>query len=814
MAFGSKRVYTSLVYYSIQSFERLLSTCSLLMYQSILVMVLHISEASPNCTVNGIHYFCNNIATLTDFPLVLPINVRKVTLMGTYELEPSFSGERFTHHTWANVLELSILEFTNVDRIESGFLNGLKQLQFLSVSSCTHLGEIDPDTFYSTPNIEELHFNWNRVLDLSMVEAALIGKLSNLRYLSLIAIQGVKQHVVLGENFMKALHSKNLTYLDISRVNTIYVEHILVPDVLANIVNLNLSYSSIMFPHEITDKTISLINNMHLLDLTGIRFMIWKYNMKGEMLLKVSELLNPMYLFLQGVLNTGSKVSVDIKYHFESCDFKFPKMLDISRNGLTRLNITFFGDCRANELEALNLEGNDIEYISTDLLGRFPSLLILDLSNNRLMKMQDLYEFSNIFSQNNDLEIVYLRYNHLTFVPSDLFLSNSRIQIIDLSENELTYFNINLHKAENLKLINLTRNRLRRLPVSFLVQFESIRRKQNTEINQRSYATNVLFKQFHDKSLIVKMYRYGYNASEEIQFDESHYIFPQYVMIDILVNQFVCDCDTLAFMEWILFKNNDIINMTVLSCKYANDVKLLNIELLQTIERNCQLASNIGIGVASSIAIIISIVTFAIKIHLRRTSVRRNQDFDNLKQEILKENTHFEFLIFVSYCSKDAQIVEENILPSLNRYIHKTFNTEKDLVCTGESDFVPGLRIIEEIHRCVSRSLVVVPVITPSFLQSQWSQEECVAAVERNKQVVILMKKHTDTSRTIVTIQHLIGQYTRGTWSDNEGAFVMRPCWNTICEGIIQAASEAFRHYKRHKCTEPAEDNILLEEMV
>ncbi|KAL3888290.1 hypothetical protein ACJMK2_000661 [Sinanodonta woodiana] len=259
MAFGSKRVYTSLVCYSIQSFERLLSTCILLMYQSILVMALHISEASPNCTVTGIHYFCNNIATLTDLPLVLPINVRKVTLMGIYERKPSFSGERFTHHTWAKVSELSILEFTNVDRIESGFLNGLNELQFLSVSSCTHLGEIDPDTFYSTPNIEELHFNWNRVLDLSMVEAALIGKLSNLRYLYLIAIQGVKQHVVLGEKFVKALHRKNLTYLDISRVNAIYMEHILVPEVLANIVNLNLSYSSIMFPHGITDKAISLI---------------------------------------------------------------------------------------------------------------------------------------------------------------------------------------------------------------------------------------------------------------------------------------------------------------------------------------------------------------------------------------------------------------------------------------------------------------------------------------------------------------------------------------------------------------------------
>ncbi|KAL3888327.1 hypothetical protein ACJMK2_000697 [Sinanodonta woodiana] len=424
--------------------------------------------------------------------------------------------------------------------------------------------------------------------------------------------------------------------------------------------------------------------------------------------------------------------------------------------------------------------------------------------------MQDMVEFSDIFSQNKDLEIVFLRNNHLTFVPSNLFICNSMLRIIDLSENQLYYININLSNAENLKLINLRRNWLKHLPVSILKQFETLFQKQNTETNEKTYVTNVLLKQFQDKSLVGKQYRYGYNASEGIEFEESHTVSPRYAMINVLENQFVCDCDTHVLMETILFTNINIVNKSSLSCKYGNNEMLLNNELFNMVQKNCRLAHSIGIGVASSFAVIIIISTSVIRIHFRRQLARRNRDLENLKKELQQENANFKFLVFLSYCSQDAHIVDTNILPSLNSYLREIFNTKRDLVCTGEDSFVPGMRIIEEIHRCINECLVVIPVITPAFLQSQWSQEECVAAVDRHRQVVILMKKHTDTSRAIVTIQNLIGQYTRGTWSEYEGHFLIQPAWNTICEGIIRAASESSRRYTRQNCNDAAEDIPLV----
>ncbi|KAL3886754.1 hypothetical protein ACJMK2_026727 [Sinanodonta woodiana] len=816
MAFVSKRVHIRLISNAIQTSDRLAKVLSLILYLSILVIGLPISEANSTCTVNGIQYLCKNIATETDFPSMLPTNVRKVSLKGTNVLYKSFPAELFNHETWANASELSVMEFTSVGQIERGFLDGLEKLKFLSISSCTDLEVIDPDTFHPTPNIEELHLDGNRRLKLSIVEAALTNKLSTLRYLSLIGIQSFEQHVVMGDNFVKALHRKNLTYLDISGVKVIYVQQTFKQNVFANLKYLNLTYSTPVLSRGIINKMMFFRQNIEVLDFTGVQYNIGKYTIQGEE--KIIDLAQKfpktMYLFAQGMVTPNSQIVFNVRYIFENCNIKFPKMIDFSKNNLKLLNISFIGACRAHESETLNLASNNMEYISPNCLSAFSSLKILDLSNNQLVMMQDFDDFSNIFSQNKDLEIIFLRNNHLTFVPLQLFLSNSKLRIIDLSENELAYFNINLRNAENLKLINLRNNRLKSLSVSLLEQLDALFQKQNAKGNQINYVTNVLLKQFQDKSLIGKMYRYGHNASEQTHFDESHSNIPQYVMIDILENHFVCDCDTLVFMECILLKNIDIVNKTELSCKYGNNEKLLNNELFQVVQMNCRLASRIVIGVASSIVIILIIFAIAMTIRLRRKSVRRNQDLENLKKELLQENGNFKFLVFLSYCSKDAQIVDENILPSLNRYLYETFNTKKDLVCTGENDFVPGMRIIEEIHRCINKSLVVVSVITPAFLQSDWSQAECVAAVDRHRQVVILMKKHTDTSRAIRTIQYLLGQYTRGTWSDNEGVFVIRPSWNTICEGILCAASEALRQYRTQNLIEPAEDNPLVQEIV
>ncbi|KAK3609552.1 hypothetical protein CHS0354_019563 [Potamilus streckersoni] len=767
----------------------------------ILVVILHTSEANVTCTVNDISYICKNIAKETDFPLSLPANIRKVTLFGTDALDRSFPNGLFRSQTWANISELSILEFTDVDFVEKDFLVGLEKLIFLSISSCPDLEHIDPDVFHSTPDLEALYLDGNSYLKIYAVEAALNGKLGKLKYLSLIGIQATQRHVVLGENFTKALSTKNLTYLDISGVKTILVEQVaVVEEVLSNVKYLNVSDSTLLASYGVQIQIDSLLRNVELVDITSCKS-LGQYAVESrDSIISRASFPNVKYLFAQHIAEPNIQVRLNAIFTFENYVLQDLKMLDLSNNNIIYVNLTFFGIFKSPSFEILNLANNNMEYISPSFLCSFPSLKLLDLSNNQLHKMQTMENFSYTFSYNKNLEILFLRNNSLSALPLNLFSSNTKLRIIDLSENELTYINIDLHNTWHLRLIDLRKNRIKRLPAAFLRQLDQIFLHQGSQREEKTSNANILLNQFQDKRLIAEKYRYGYNASESTKLEEKQGIIPQYLMLNVLENPLVCDCESLDFVEWILFANISIVNRTTLTCEYQNNEELLSNEFVEMVRENCRFAHILGIGIGSLAAIMISIIAFGIMIHLRRRKAHHHQNFTILKREILHDNTHFNFVVFLSYCSQDSHIVDDFILPSLNKFIKKTFNTQKDLVCTGADSFVPGMLIIEEIHRCINESLVIVPVITPAFLESRWSLKECVDAIERHRKVVVLMKEHTDISGTIGTIKHLIAQYTRATWSYNEGHFVMRPSWNTICDGIIQTASEAFRNHRRQNC--------------
>ncbi|KAL3888298.1 hypothetical protein ACJMK2_000669 [Sinanodonta woodiana] len=226
------------------------------------------SDARVACTVNDIYYTCTNVSSKADSPLVLPTNIQQVTILGSNNHEQSLTSGLFKHKTWTNVSELSIREFSYALFIERKFLDGLEQLKFLSISACPALMTIDPDVFHYTPDIEALHLDENYNLKLSQVEATLTGRLNKLKYLSLIGIQGTKRRVVLGETFTKALQSKNLTNLIISRVKMLYIEHTSVLETLATIKYFNLSYSSIHLATNVTWTSNGMVSHQcELIDL-------------------------------------------------------------------------------------------------------------------------------------------------------------------------------------------------------------------------------------------------------------------------------------------------------------------------------------------------------------------------------------------------------------------------------------------------------------------------------------------------------------------------------------------------------------------
>ncbi|KAL3888599.1 hypothetical protein ACJMK2_000964 [Sinanodonta woodiana] len=756
--------------------------------------LIGIYGANVTCTVNYISYICKHIANTADFPIVLPANIRKVTLFGTNQLDRSFPNGLFRNPSWLNVSELSILEFSSIDFIEEEFLAGLDNLKFLTISSCPELKKIQPDVFQSTPDLEALYLDGNHYLKLPVVEQALNGTLDKLKYLSLTGIEVIGRHVVLGEKFARVLFTKHLTYIEISGVKTIIIEHVDVLKLLSNVKYLNISYSTLLVADSIGRPVNEYFRNIEYLDATSTTS-FGQYNLHLDDS-NISWVLgeNIKYVFAQHITDPNVRLRLNANYNFENGGLQGLKVLDLSRNNIMFLNITFSGTNDFSALETLNLSSNHLEYISPSLLSSFPSLKLLDLSRNQLHLMQNMDDFLYLFSRNKDLEIIYLPKNNLSVVPSDLFSSNTKLRVIDLIDNELTCLNIDLHHILELSLVDLRNNRLRSLPVAFLEQLEQIRFHQDTAEKHETSMTHILLNDIQDKILIAEKYKYGYNASDNIVFKKVMDIVPQNLLLNVLENPFVCDCDSLDSMKWIVSTYIGIVNRTRLTCKYNNNAELLNNAVIETVRDNCRLLHLTGIAIVSSVATMVSILALGITIHLRRKTVRQSQDLHVLRREILDDNIQFKFVVFLSFCSKDSHVVENIIQPLLNTFLQETFNTDKNLVCTGADSFVPGMLIIEEIHRCINESLVIVPVITPAFLESRWSLRECVDAIEGHKQVVVLMEQNTDTSETIETIRHLIGQYTRASWSYSDGQFVIHPSWNIICDGIIRTAIDSIRN--------------------
>ncbi|KAL3888215.1 hypothetical protein ACJMK2_000591 [Sinanodonta woodiana] len=763
------------------------------------------SDAYVYCTVKSVTYTCTNISSEADFPHVLPPKIQHVTILGRHNHDISLTSGHFKHETWKNVSELSILEFNNVLSIEKEFLYGLVNLKFLSISACPDLMSIDPNVFNSTPDIEALHLDENYNITLSVVEATLTGRLSKLRYLSLIGIQATRTRVVLGERFSKALQSKNLINLIISRVRLLYIDHKSVLETLATLKYINVSYTSILVAANINwIHTWRVGITFELMDLTGCPTIL-QYGKQKVVATIQRNVFNITYLFVQSITYYSNQIKMHMRYINKNNLTSSLKILDLSQNNIIILNITFAGAYYLNALEALNLASNNMEYISPSFLSNLPSIKILDLSNNQLHIMQTSHDFPNIFSKNKDLEIIYLRNNKLSIVPSTLFSSNTKLRVIDLSENELVYFNVDLRNALNLKLTDLRNNRLKTLPAVFFEQFEQLVRHQPTGNTQEAIMTNLLLRQLRDKKLIADKYNYGYNASKTVQLAERHSVIPQYLMINILENHILCDCDTLDFVKWIIFTDIVIFNRTAVRCSYGNKEEFVNIETYEMIKENCRLPYTIGLVTGSLLAVAVCILTFTAILIIRNKKAKQNQGLENLRREILHDNIHFKYVVFLSYCSQDVHIVDEYILPHLNKILKEMLNTEKDLVCTGADSFVPGMLIIDEIHRCINESLVVIPVITPAFLQSRWSLKECADALEKQRPIVVLMKQNTNTNDTIGAIRQLIAHYTRATWSDNEGQFIIRPSWNSVGEAIIQRASEILRNCRRQNVNTPNE---------
>lgn len=129
--------------------------------------------------------------------------------------------------------------------------------------------------------------------------------------------------------------------------------------------------------------------------------------------------------------------------------------LVLEGNNLTSLSHDKVSRAALTNLQALYLEGNKINYIPENAIRDFPSMKVLDLTNNGLLKLHQ-----NSFTFSTNLTTLLIAQNkNLTLPKEDVFLFSSSITRVDLSDNNIETLNVKIFRGlTNLTYINIARN--------------------------------------------------------------------------------------------------------------------------------------------------------------------------------------------------------------------------------------------------------------------------------------------------------------------------------------------------------------------
>ncbi|CAC5380974.1 unnamed protein product [Mytilus coruscus] len=349
--------------------------------------------------------------------------------------------------------------------------------------------------------------------------------------------------------------------------------------------------------------------------------------------------------------------------------------VDLSNNLLT----SWIGPIyNVKSLKYLDLSSNFCSNVSNYFFSEdFGSLEELYLQNN-ILGLVLPYDYKGATLQNlHNLKTINLSQNKIQRLSKDFFKSQLKIERIDLSENTFQSIDFDIGHLKSLKYLNLKNNRISFLSASAIQQLDSI---------------DILNKNFR---------------------------------IDLSQNDFLCTCETINFVQWLVTTTVGLIGKKNYTCQLS-DLTLVPIEnidkLYDTLSKDCMSKIPIIVALVASVSSVLIFICsgliyryrwklryayYMIKIRSHKKMVPVEKDDDK----------SYMYGAFVSYADEDSAFAHKQLLTKLEK-------ENGIILCLHKRNFLPGNDIATNITSAIHNSRRTIIIMSRNFLKSYWCMFE------------------------------------------------------------------------------------------
>ena len=682
-----------------------------------LIGIVYITVQSDNrrnsCVKKGTTLACNHV------PLHIPVDTQHVYI-NEIDIENDFTGINTT--TWNKVVSLDVTADTG-HIINGSIFQGFPNLRSLGIHA-SELTFLHRDTFQGLSKLKVLDLSFCPSLEVSEITSSLASNhsLPVLESLDLtsLAISHYRSFS-LNKDFFEVLDQRPIKHLNLSRVSLSNVNlqaAVKKCDTLQTLNISNLEY----YPRTLSSDT--LCQSLEVIDWSHFRggnllHSVFLKNIQSKGIVEPEfqfSILPSLHTVILNHIEYGaSNFWIRINgatMNCQECNFENITHIYLKENKLKWINITIT-HVEHIRVKFIDLSSNGLEYFYLNLLGEYSHVEELIFHDNMLHLMGRYPEFENIFISCLELQHIDLSKNGLTFIPKKIFARNAKLRILDLSDNFLetiSFSLLHLSKVENLELRN----------------------------NKLSYIDGDHFKHFSS-------------------FIEKRFLNTSNFHLDLSYNTFTCSCKGIQFIKWMyvylipkLNKHTEwkcVLDDTIVP---IDDVALLDSQNLCIRTR----VTIVAAVLAGLYVVTIIILVLLVKAYRKRWAIEKLRNV--YIQEFKKKMNKMPYLVFIMFCQKDENFVENFLYETLSTCLKKLLKIAEKVVCKNFIEYRLGLPLISEAERCIRQSHVILLVVSRAFCQCRRCNRELKMALDKDKPIVVVYKDDIDNLKQSKLISPLL----------------------------------------------------------